>query len=154
MNKKYLPFLYVGAGLLGVYAIAKLFKSKEEREVDNVDKQPTLDGSTVAMIGDIPLTPAMANSIAQTIHDAMRYCGTEEEIILTTLSQGLNGKALQKIYKAFGLKEAGVLVGCHGDTSPFPGTKKDLGTYFVAEMSGQPELDAIRTIFKKANIVF
>lgn len=148
-------YIGIGAAAIGLYAIYKIFgKSREEKEVEKIDRKPTQDGSTTAMQGDIPFTDVMANSVANTLHDYMRYCGTDEDGILNLLSQGYNGKALQKIYKAFGLKEAGVIFGCHGDTYPFPGKKKDLGTYLNAELSGEPALDAIRTIFRKANITF
>lgn len=152
MTKAAKTYAIIGGSLVGLYLILRAFKSDDEKAIDNIDKTPTGDNSTQALFGGQPFTDAMARSVAQTLHDYMRYCGTDEKGILTVLSQGYNGKALQKIYKAFGLRRAGIVAGCHGDTVPFAGSKKDLGAYLRAEMSGEPELDAIRTIFRKANI--
>ena len=144
-------YAIVGGSLIALYMIIKAFK-KDDPQIENVDKNPTADGSTVPLVGGRPFTELQASSVAQTLHDYMRYCGTDEEGILVTLSQGFNGKALQKIYKAFGRRKAAIIAGCHGDALPFTGTRKDLGAYLRAELSAEPELDAIRTIFKKANI--
>jgi hypothetical protein len=152
MTKNQQTYAIVGGSLIALYMIIKAFKDDEDTQIEKIDKQPTGDGSTVPLTGGRPFTDAMASSVAQTLHDYMRYCGTDEDGIIVTLSQGFNGKALQKIYKAFGRRKAAIIAGCHGDALPFTGTQKDLGAYLRAELSGEPELDAIRTIFKKANI--
>ena len=156
MTKKEQNIALIAGGSVLLYFILNKFfgKSKEEREIEKIDKSPTQDGSTVAQLNGLPFTDVMANSVANTLHDYMRYCGTDEDGIFQLLNQGYNGKALQKIYKAFGLREAGILAGCHGDTFPFPGTDKDLGTYLNAELSGDDELDGIKAIFRKGNIIF
>lgn len=147
--------LIAGGGLLLYFILNEFFgESKKKKQIDNIDKEPTADGSTVPELNGMPFNDVMANSVADTLHYYMRYCGTDEDGIFDLLNKGYNGKALQKIYKAFGLKEAGVIAGCHGDTWPFPGQKKDLGSYLSAELSGEDELDGIRAIFRKANIVF
>jgi hypothetical protein len=147
--------LIAGGGVLLYIILDKFFgKSDQAKKIAQIEKEPTADGSTQAELNGMPFTDVMANSVANTLHDYMRYCGTDEDGIFQLLNQGYNGKALQKIYKAFGLREAGVIAGCHGDTWPFPGEDKDLGTYLNAELSGEDELDGIRAIFRKANIVF
>lgn len=147
--------LIAGGGLLLYIILDKFFgESDQAKKIKQIEKEPTADGSTQAELNGMPFTDVMANSVANTLHDYMRYCGTDEDGIFQLLNQGYNGKALQKIYKAFGLREAGIIAGCHGDTWPFPGEDKDLGTYLNAELSGEDELDGIRAIFRKANIVF
>jgi hypothetical protein len=132
--------------------IIKAFQKKQEDEIAKIDTKPTQDASEIAMRAGIPFSDAEALSVADTLYQYMEDCGTDEQGILMELSQGYNGKALQKIYKAYGLKRSGYVLGCHGNVA-VGGTKKDLGGWFRAELQGEPELEAIRTIFRKANII-
>jgi hypothetical protein len=94
MTKAAKTYAIIGGSLVGLYLILRAFKSDDEKAIDNIDKTPTGDNSTQALFGGQPFTDAMARSVAQTLHDYMRYCGTDETGILTVLSQGYNGKAL------------------------------------------------------------
>lgn len=149
--KPYLPIVYIGAGIIAARLIFKAVKGGREKAVDQIDTKPTADQSDIAMRGGIPFSDAEALSVADSLYNMMEDCGTDEQGIMLELSQGYNGKALQKIYKAYGLKRSGYVLGCHGNVL-VGGTEKDLGGWFREEFRGEPELQAIRTIFKKANI--
>jgi len=144
--------LAIGGGVLVLYVINKIFgKDDRTKGIEQIDKRPPADNSQVAMVGNTPFTLLEAQSIADTLYNAMEDCGTNEDTILSVLSQDFNGKALQMIYKAYGLKRSGYVVGCHGNV-PFGGTMKDLGGWLREEMQGEPQLEAVRQIFQKANI--
>lgn len=152
-NKQRNTALAVGGGIALIIVLNKIFgKSDEEKAIEEITKLPPGDNSNVAMVNGVPFTMLEARSIADTLYQAMEDCGTDEDVILATLSQGYNGKALQMIYKAYGLKRSGYVLGCHGNVA-VGGTIKDLGGWLREELAGEPQLDAVRTIFKKANIV-
>ena len=101
-NKEQNIALIAGGGLLLYIILDKFFgESDQAKKIKQIEKEPTADGSTQAELNGMPFTDVMANSVANTLHDYMRYCGTDEDGIFQLLNQGYNGKALQKIYKAF-----------------------------------------------------
>jgi len=157
MTKNTRTILLAGVGLYAVYLAGKYFgKSQEEKELQKLPDRPSGDQSTIAMVGGLPFTKSDAASAANTLYASMESLGSDENAILRFLSQGFNGKALQMIYAAYGTRAATGTGRWHMAWKEiFGGVPQDLGTWFQLEFLDKPQvLEAVRTIFKKANISF
>lgn len=157
MTKNTRNILLVGMGLYAIYLTGKYFgKSQEEKELQKLPDRPSGDQSTTATIAGLPFTKSDAASAANTLYASMESLGSDENEILRFLSQGFNGKALQMIYAAYGTRAATGTGRWHmAWKEVFGGVPQDLGTWFNLEFLDKPRaLEAVRTIFKKANISF
>lgn len=148
--------IYVAGGVVAVYLIIKaILKDKDTRDLEKIKDLPSGDGSTQAMVGNLVFTEAMANNAADFLYSNMSSLGVDEDAVINYLSRPFNGKALQMIYTAYGLRSADGTGWFH---TAFPkylgGEPQDLGTWLNLEFLDMPsELDVIRSIFSKANIV-
>lgn len=149
--KTALPYVIgIGAAAGVTYGAYRLIKRvftddqelEHENDVAEVLNNSAPDGSTRPNITD-----AEASSIAQTQLMAMEGFGTDESELFDTL-QGLNGKALQLVYRKFGLNP-----GWGGGYWPSwaGGYNMDLFGWYRMELD-EEELAKMSTIWAKAGM--
>ena len=138
-----LPYAVPAVGLFLVYNYLTKGTTKQQSDVDAVTSTPTKDGSTTSNI-----SVSNASNIATSQFDAMQGFGTDETILFNSLN-GLNGKALQLVYKKFGLKP--YLVAGY-----FPswasGTPIDLFTWYRNELD-TAELLKMKQVWNKSGLI-
>lgn len=134
--------------IISAFALYWIFKKKDDDENgENADpsddvKRPTADGSTVSNI-----YLAECKQIAGIQYDAMNRAGTDEKALFDSL-KGLNGKALQMVYKYFGKpKYAG------WGRSGYIGEDRNLFGWYRKEL-GSSDLDKMRDVWKKSGLKF
>lgn len=89
--------------------------------------------------------------VADTLHQAMKYRGTDEEIMLKALKP-LTGAQLLNVYEAFGKRPySNYWLGGGGSNVSLLGGDLDLFGWFKEEMSGK-ELLQMRDIWQKSGL--